>query len=136
MRAELGSALASRRSTGGDRFRPLWTVTRRRAALRGEGLDLVRQRAPRSRLIVARRAEPRRRPGAVRARHGAQAPHQTTGSRPKPSTGLAGVICGPEAASPAPTQLALLRRRFVDPLHLKTPHEAPLNERGDRENRK
>jgi hypothetical protein len=37
-----------------------------------------------------------------------------------------------EAASPAPTRAAWVapHRHLVDPLHLKTPHEAPLVERG------
>ena len=51
------------------------------------------------------RAGSRSRPGAVRARHGARAPHQTPGLAPQGHRrGLAGRICGPEAASPAPTQ--------------------------------
>ena len=100
-----------------------------------------RQRAPRSRLIVARRAEPRRRPGAVRARHGAQAPHQTEASRPRSSTGVGGRklkpqgrISGPNPngrrARPVSACHRLRAGISVDPLHLKTPHEAPLVERG------
>jgi hypothetical protein len=112
---------ASRRST-------VAFLSRRRAAL-SSGLPPDRQPAPGRRLVVASRAEPRRRPGAVRAKHGAQAPHQTGGSRPRPSTeGWRPYISarGPHLR-PQPGRLEAFapRRHFIDPLRRKTPHEAP-----------
>jgi hypothetical protein len=88
-------ALASRRSTGGD-FSP-----RGRVSVSGIGAG---DRAASSSQTArsGRRAGSRGLPGAVRARHGARAPHQTAGSRPWPSTGVGGRKLRPQGRISGP----------------------------------
>jgi hypothetical protein len=97
------------------------------------GIRASRQRAPRSRLLVASG----RCPGAARdhaceARAREAAPGR--GLAPGPSAkGWRARCAAQEAASPAPTRADAGRARyrpFTDPLRLMTPLEAPLSERG------
>ena len=113
---------------GGPRFRPDFPD---------------RQRAPRRRLVVASRAEPRRRPGAVRARHDPRAPHQTQGSRLRPSMQVGGHDLRPKGriSGPNPTgfgpespPLALHRSAPPQDASRSAPHERGARDLGQDRN--
>jgi hypothetical protein len=109
-RALCESALASRRSTGGD-FSP-----RGRVSVRGIcAADRAASSSQSGRSTA--RAGSQGLPGAVRARHGARAPHQTSGSRPWPSTGVGGRILRPQGriSGPNPGRLTPALHRSAPP---------------------